>query len=122
MKEYNKAGGKVLQGLVNRRNDEVKLFLLASDKLVDKKKFVFGSRTLGLTKPMMQGADVLTLQTALIQMKFYPDIKKANKGADGWYGKDTDNAFRRWQSVYTPKVVDGWFGSNSKRILSNQVN
>lgn len=122
MKEYNKGGGKVLKGLVNRRNDEVKLFLNGADKIEAKKRYVFGSRNLRLAKPMMNGADVMVLQKALIERGFYPDKDKEDKGLDGWYGVDTDDAFRRWQSVYVPRSVDGIFGSNSKRILGKQVN
>ena len=29
----------------------------------------------------------------------------------GVWGKNTDDAYRRWQSVYTPKLVDGIHGA-----------
>lgn len=119
MKEYNKAGGKVLQGLVNRRNDEAKLFMKNVGVLDKTEKFVFGSRTL---KKGMYGADVLVMQEALSKMNFYPEVNEEDRGCDSDFGDKTENALKRWQSVYTPTMVDGIFGKKSKEKLGKQVN
>lgn len=115
MKEYNRAGGKVLQGLVNRRNDEASLFLKGVTQVQSK-------RLLYLTLPTyMKGEDVGELQRRLIKLHFYPDKSKANKGKDNVFGKDTDNAFRRWQSVYMPNEVDGKYGERSRKKLESMT-
>ena len=108
---YNKASGRVLQGLVNRRQAEKDLF----NKGVPVPKV----RNLKLDKKtFMRGEDVLDVQKRLIALYFYPDIKKANKGADSIWGYDTNGAYRRWQSVYTPKLVDGIHGTNGRKVLN----
>lgn len=108
---YNKAGERVLQGLVNRRKAEKELF----DKGVAAKV-----RNLKLTKkPYMFGDDVRDVQKRLVALYFYPDIKSGNKGVDGVWGEKTDEAYRRWQSVYTPKLVDGIHGANGRKVLNS---
>lgn len=109
---YNKAGGRVLNGLVRRRKAEQDLFFTKDNSK---------PRLLKLNKIYMRGHEVEDLQRRLVQMYFYPDISKNNKGVDGIYGLDTDNAFKRWQSVYTPKLVDGKYGDESRRILESQT-
>lgn len=109
---YNKAGGRVLNGLVRRRKEEQKIFFT---------KDTSKPRLLKLTKKMMRGQDVDDLQRRLIQMYYFPDIAKNNRGRDSIFRKNTDNAFRRWQSVYTPQMVDGKYGDNSRRILESQT-
>ena len=114
---YNKAGGRVLQGLVNRRKAEKELFdkgVSVSKPTVSKPKV----RNLKLTKEFMRGEDVRDVQKRLVALYFYPDIKSGNKGVDGVWGKNTDNAYRRWQSVYTPKLVDGIHGANGRKVLN----
>lgn len=115
---YNKAGGRVLQGLVNRRKAEKDLFdkgVAVSKPTVSKTKV----RNLKLTKEFMRGEDVRDVQKRLVALYFYPDIKSGNKGVDGIWGKNTDNAYRRWQSVYTPKLVDGIHGANGRKVLNS---
>lgn len=115
---YNKAGGRVLQGLVNRRKAEKELFdkgVAVSKPTVSKPKV----RNLKLTKEFMRGEDVRDVQKRLVALYFYPDIKSGNKGVDGVWGKNTDNAYRRWQSVYTPKLVDGIHGANGRKVLNS---
>lgn len=112
---YNKAGGRVLQGLVNRRKAEKVLF----DKAVSVKKTVSKIRNLKLEKVLLYGEDVKDVQRRLVALYFYPDINKGNKGVDGIWGKNTDNAYRRWQSVYTPKLVDGIHGTNGRKVLNS---
>lgn len=111
---YNKAGGKVLQGLVNRRKEETALF----KKRMSVSKPTNKVRNLKLEKVYLKGEDVDFLQKQLIALYFYPDMTKGNKGRDGIFGKNTDNAYRRWQSVYTPKLIDGIHGSNGRKVMN----
>ena len=110
---YNKADGRVLQGLINRRQAEKDLFNKAVP--VSKQKV----RNLKLEKVLMRGDDVTNVQNRLVALYFYPDINQAKNGVDVVWGKDTDNAYRRWQSVYTPKLVDGIHGTNGIKVLNS---
>ena len=66
-------------------------------------------------------AGVLKLQKDLISIHFYPQKNKANRGADGYYGNATEDAVKRFQSVYTPHEVDGVAGPNTLAALAKQV-
>lgn len=66
-------------------------------------------------------AGVLKLQKDLISIHFYPEKNKANRGADGYYGNATEDAVRRFQSVYTPKEVDGIAGPKTLAALAKKV-
>lgn len=114
---YNKAGGRKLQGLVNRRKAEKELF--DKEVKVVSKPTTNKVRNLKLEKVFMYGEDVKDVQKRLVALYFYPDIKKGNKGVDAIWGKNTDNAYRRWQSVYTPKLVDGIHGTNGRKVLNS---
>lgn len=41
---------------------------------------------------------------------------------DGYYGKKTEDAVRRFQSVYLPYEIDGIFGSNTRKELDKEIN
>src|SRR5690606_13173312 len=69
-------------------------------------------RTLKLSSPMMNGSDVKEYQQALANKYFYPDKKAKNKGIDGWFGKDTQNATIRFQKM-NGLVPDGIAGSKT---------
>lgn len=69
-----------------------------------------------LNKTLKRGArgdDVRELQRMLCNVYFYPNKQLANKGVDGIYGADTENAVRRFQMVYLPFEVDGIAGKNT---------
>lgn len=66
-------------------------------------------------------AGVLKLQKDLISIHFYPEKNKANRGADGYYGNATEDAVIRFQSVYTPKEVDGIAGPKTLAALARKV-
>lgn len=120
---YNKAGGRVLQGLVNRRKSEKELF----DKGVPvapkpAKKFNIPSGNFSKkTHGKVYSVEVLTIQKALSAIYFYPNKGATNNGCDGWYGTNTDNAVKRFQSVYG-LIVDGIFGANCRKKLDSLVN
>ena len=69
-------------------------------------------RTLKLKSPMMNGSDVKRYQQALASKYFYPDKKAKNKGIDGWFGKDTQNATVRFQKM-NGLVPDGIAGEKT---------
>ncbi|MBP1967961.1 N-acetylmuramoyl-L-alanine amidase CwlA [Virgibacillus natechei] len=63
-----------------------------------------------------QLADVKLIQAALNAANF-------NCGEeDGYFGAKTDDALRRFQSVYLPYEIDGVYGQNSRRELDKVVN
>lgn len=66
-------------------------------------------------------AAVLTIQKALSAIYFYPNKGAKNNGCDGYYGEKTDNAVRRFQSVYG-LTVDGIFGAKCRAKLDALVN
>lgn len=66
-------------------------------------------RVLYVKKPMMNGEDVRELQVALAKEYFYPEKGAKNNGIDGWYGKKTEDAVKRYQIMHglTPDGVAG---------------
>lgn len=69
----------------------------------------------------MKGSDVLALQKALCAAYFYPDKGAKNDGCDGIFGKMTESALKRFQSVHA-NPVDGVYGSKSREALDRIVN
>lgn len=68
-----------------------------------------------------QGTNVLSLQRALCEAAFYPDKGAKNKGCDGIYGKDTQDAVKRFQSVYA-NPADGIYGKATQAALKKVLN
>lgn len=64
------------------------------------------------------GAEVREMQRLLAKAFFYPEKGAKNKGVDGHFGRKTEDALKRFQSVHTPKEVDGYYGVNTKAALS----
>ncbi|MEK4565175.1 N-acetylmuramoyl-L-alanine amidase [Alkalihalobacillus sp. FSL R5-0424] len=78
-----------------------------------KKKYQLPTKTL---RRGAKGNDVRILQTALNAANF-------NVGAvDGDFGRKTDDAVRRFQSVYLPREVDGIAGPNTYKEIDKVVN
>lgn len=67
----------------------------------------------GVFKKGSKGRNVLQLQRALISLYFYPNKKAKDKGADGIFGADTQDALKRFQSIYCKKA-DGIYGPDTK--------
>ena len=70
---------------------------------------------------MRHGNDVLQIQLALSSIYFYPNKGSKNNGCDSWYGKDTANAVKRFQSVHGLKA-DGIYGDATRKKLNSLVN
>ncbi len=68
-----------------------------------------GSRTLRLSSPLMQGADVRELQNALVKDGFAIAV-------DSFYGEETETAVRQFQARMG-LMVDGVFGSATRSRL-----
>ena len=66
-------------------------------------------------------ASVLAIQKALSAIYYYPEKGAENNGCDGFYGKNTDNAVRRFQAFYG-LLVDGIFGAACSNKLNSLVN
>ncbi|MGB3160353.1 MAG: N-acetylmuramoyl-L-alanine amidase [Carnobacterium sp.] len=69
---------------------------------------------------MRHGNDVLQIQLALSSIYFYPNKGSKNNGCDGWFGKDTADAVRRFQSVYG-LVADGVYGDITRKKLESLI-
>lgn len=116
---WNKAGGQALLGLTRRRLAERALFLsqpweafLTYEGDGTEIKPLGGPRVLKLTNPIMQGEDVRRVQAALLKAGFDlgPD------GADGAFGKATDQAIQQLQRQ-KQLTVDGIVGAQTLRAL-----
>lgn len=70
---------------------------------------------------MRNGNDVLQIQLALSSIYFYPKKGAKNNGCDGWYGSDTANAVKRFQSV-NGLSADGDYGDKTRAKLNSLAN
>lgn len=116
---WNNAGNQVLLGLTRRRLAERALFLsqpwesfLTYEGDGSEIRQTAEPRVLKLTNSILQGEDVRQVQTALIKAGFDlgPD------GADGAFGKATDQAVRQLQQKQG-LTVDGIVGSQTLQAL-----
>jgi N-acetylmuramoyl-L-alanine amidase len=71
----------------------------------------------GILKKGDRGEKVKQLQRALAAVYFYPDRNAPNDGVDGVFGEKTEDALKRFQSVYLPNEVDGIYGPNTMKKL-----
>ena len=116
-KYYIKAGGKVLQGLINRRNAEADLFFSGLDPIYISENpddYPYPSRNLYYTSPVMTGNDVKWVQAVLRKLGYTVAI-------DGSYGPGTRDTVKQFQSDYglsadgkagmgetQPKLKEAW--------------
>ena len=70
---------------------------------------------------MRNGNEVLQIQLALSSIYFYPNKGAKNNGCDGWYGLDTANAVKRFQSMHG-LTADGDYGDKTRNKLNSLVN
>jgi N-acetylmuramoyl-L-alanine amidase len=91
---------------------------ISSAQTTAKPKFVLPNRILKLGD---KGSDVLLLQKALIAANFYPDKNAPNGGADGVFGPKTQDALKRFQSVYA-NPADGIYGPRTRAALDKLLN
>lgn len=70
----------------------------------------------GILRRGNTGGNVRLLQTALKAANFDP------KGIDGSFGAGTENALRRFQSMYYGLTVDGIYGTASRNKLNEVLN
>ncbi|WP_085521450.1 peptidoglycan-binding protein [Tuberibacillus sp. Marseille-P3662] len=61
--------------------------------------------------------EVEQIQRALCAVYFYPNKGAKNNGVDGYYGPNTQDAVRRFQSVYIPHEIDGVYGPTTRKHL-----
>ncbi|MDL4839648.1 peptidoglycan-binding domain-containing protein [Aquibacillus rhizosphaerae] len=62
-----------------------------------------------------EGPEVKQIQRALRHVNFDP------KGIDGIYGPNTEDAVRRFQSMYSALANDGIYGPNTRRYLNMEL-
>jgi GH25 family lysozyme M1 (1,4-beta-N-acetylmuramidase) len=89
-------------------------------KATNKKKTAKISLPGGILKRGSRGKDVLTLQKALVKANFYPNKHVKNNGCDGIFGPDTEDAVRRFQSVYC-NPADGIYGPKTRAALLKKL-
>ncbi|WP_077325808.1 N-acetylmuramoyl-L-alanine amidase [Virgibacillus siamensis] len=75
----------------------------------------------GILKRGDRGNKVRRLQKALCEVYFYPNKGAKNNGVDGIFGRNTEDAVRRFQSVYTPHMIDGIYGKRTRRALKKKL-
>ncbi|APT47409.1 N-acetylmuramoyl-L-alanine amidase [Bacillus safensis] len=90
-------------------------------KSTSKKSFNLPSGIIKVTKPLTKGAKVKALQEALAAVYFYPEKGAKNNGIDGYYGRKTANAVKRFQSMHG-LVADGIYGPNTKKCIEKKLN
>ena len=103
---YNKAGGQVLQGLVNRRNAEKALFLDGYTTPATGNPYAAPTRTLKIGS---RGNDVRWLQYEL-------NVRKYGLVVDGVFGQKTEDAVRNYQNRQS-LVCDGIVGAKTRAEL-----
>lgn len=67
-------------------------------------------------KPYPNGSGVRAVQEALASVYFYPKKGAKNNGVDGYYGPNTADAVRRFQSMYG-LTADGVYGPKTRAKL-----
>ncbi|QHZ46486.1 peptidoglycan-binding protein [Bacillus sp. NSP9.1] len=68
----------------------------------------------------MKGTAVRQIQAALAALYYYPDKGAKNNGIDGYYGKKTANAVKRFQMVHGLSA-DGIYGPKTKAKLEAKL-
>lgn len=95
-----------------------------ADKPLDTRKYPLPTAgTYSVSNPgNTYSEDVLNIQNALCAVYFYPDKGAANDGADGYFGGNTEDAVKRFQSIHVPGQVDGIVGANTLKALDREAN
>lgn len=116
---WNQVDGKPWLGLTRRRLAEQALFLsqpwqpfLTYEGDGSHLTSPSSDRTLKLTTPLMQGADVLRVQQALLKA----GLSLGSDGADGWFGNATEAAVKQFQQQ-KGLAVDGIVGAQTLQAL-----
>lgn len=116
---WNKVDGAPWLGLTRRRLAEQALFLsqpwhpfLTYEGDGSNPASSSSDRTLKLTTPLMQGADVLRVQQALLKA----GLSLGAGGADGWFGNATEAAVKQFQQQ-KGLTVDGIVGAQTLQAL-----
>lgn len=103
--------------LVQKGTPQTAKATVSAPKTTTTAKSATPSLPTGILKKGDKGADVKALQEALNAAYFYVDKDASNKGVDGIFGVKTEEALKRFQSVYLPKEVDGVYGPNCRKAL-----
>lgn len=110
---YNKAGGKVLNGLVRRRNAEKQLYFSPMEDSLPVSENPYISPKSGLLRKGDKGMSVKWLQWEL-------NRHGATLEVDGFFGVKTDAALRAYQKSAGIKV-DGVAGAETRKSLGGRV-
>lgn len=85
------------------------------------KKYNLPNAEYWVKSPQFSGSGVRTVQEALASIYYYPDKGAKNDGVDGYYGPNTADAVKRFQSMYGLKA-DGIYGAATRAKLDSLVN
>jgi N-acetylmuramoyl-L-alanine amidase len=107
---FQKQYGLHIDGLVGRET-LTKLTEVVKSKLYNE-EFPLPNKVL---KRGDTGEDVKMVQRALKHLNFDP------KDIDGIYGKKTENAVRRFQSMYAALKDDGIYGPNTRKFMKMEL-
>ncbi|MCR9038526.1 peptidoglycan-binding protein [Bacillus sp. L381] len=120
--EYTNSKGQTFHGYVNvsyiKSDNELKSgskkkVTTSKLKTAKKSKISLPAGIFKVTNPLTRGESVKQIQTALASLHYYPDKNAKNFGIDGAYGPKTENAVKRFQSMYgLPQ--DGIYGPDTK--------
>ncbi|AEB62472.1 N-acetylmuramoyl-L-alanine amidase [Bacillus amyloliquefaciens] len=122
--EYTNSKGQTFHGYVNvsyiKSDNELKSGAqkkaAAKPKTNNKPKFPLPDGVFKVTNPLIRGAAVKQIQTALAALYYYPDKGAPNNGIDGAYGPKTANAVKRFQ-LMNGLTADGIYGPKTKAKL-----
>lgn len=85
-------------------------------KSVSKSNLPTGVYRYRKNESMRHGNDVLQIQQALSSVYYYPNKGAKNNGCDGWYGSNTADAVKRFQSMHGLSA-DGDYGPATRNKL-----
>ncbi|BCP52840.1 hypothetical protein K32_14570 [Kaistia sp. 32K] len=105
LKAWNKAGGRVVEGLTRRREREAALIL-------DGRRETGGTAGFASLRPGDSGAAVRALQDELIRLGLLTGA------ADGDFGSLTESAVRAFQAAHPQLAVDGVVGPATRAQIA----
>ncbi|MCY8408953.1 N-acetylmuramoyl-L-alanine amidase [Bacillus haynesii] len=85
------------------------------------KKYTLPTGIYKYKSPMMKGTAVRQIQEACAALYFYPEKGAKNNGIDGYYGKKTADAVKRFQLMHGLSP-DGIYGPKTRATLDSLLN
>ncbi|PAV30150.1 hypothetical protein CIL05_06700 [Virgibacillus profundi] len=115
LKQFQKDNGLVVDGYYGTKSQS-KMKTANSVSKPKANDFNLPNATYWVKSPQFHDSGVLAVQKALSSVYFYPEKGAKNNGCDGYYGNNTADAVRRFQSVHGLKE-DGSYGKSTRAKL-----